>query len=80
MKITKPTKREVFQELRESGCCWLGGSGCNCYSRQLSQCYAEAEKRLTKKTITFEEIQQSQKKHEETWNQINNILNELWGE
>lgn len=77
MKITKPTKGEVFQELRAIGCCWLGGSGCHCYSRQIKQCYEEAEKRLTKKTLTDEEIQQAQKKHDETWKQINEMI---WGD
>ena len=29
MQVIKPTKQEVFDELRKNiGCCWLGGAGC----------------------------------------------------
>ena len=62
MKEIKPTKQEVFAELRRAGCCWLVGmgKGCECYSRQLVHCYAEAEKRLTRYELTAEEIKEAQ--------------------
>lgn len=56
MKIIKPSKNEVFNELRENGCTWCGGKGCECYSRQLKACYEETEKRLEKVVKTEEEI------------------------
>lgn len=56
MKIIMPTKKEVFDNLRENGCTWVGGDGsCSCFSRQLALCYEEAEKRLTKTAYTEEE-------------------------
>lgn len=80
MQVIKPTKKEVFNYLRKTtGCCWLGGAGCQCKSRQLSNCYADAEKQLTKTIKTPEEIQQDQKEHEQFLNDINNILDELAG-
>ena len=39
-------KKEVFSRLCKDGCCWLGGHGCECYSRQLKLCYSEMEKRI----------------------------------
>ena len=42
----KPSRQEVFDELRRQGCCWVGGHGCECRSRQLKSCYEIAEKNL----------------------------------
>lgn len=81
MQVVKPTKNEVFTYLRKTiGCCWLGGSGCQCKSRQLSNCYADAERQLTKTIKTPEEMQQEQKEHEEFIADLNRILDELEGQ
>ena len=62
MKVIKPTKQEVFNSLRQGGCCWLGGHGCECYSRQLKSCFELEEKRLTRTEYTEEEIEQAKAK------------------
>lgn len=81
MQVIKPTKQEVFKELRQfTGCCWLGGTGCECRSRQLGICYKEAEQRLTKTILTDEEIKQAQEKNQKSMDAITNALNELFGD
>ena len=52
MKVITPTEKEVFNSLRLGGCTWCGGQGCQCYSRQLKNCYKEEEKRLTRVEYT----------------------------
>lgn len=79
MKIIKPTKEQIFRELRKT-CCWLGGSGCECKSRQLSVCYADTEKFLTKTEYTEEEIKQKQKQNQKAMKDIEKALNDAWGE
>lgn len=80
MQVIKPTKQEVFRELRQfTGCCWLGGTGCECRSRQLGICYKEAEQRLTKTILTDEEIKQAQEQNQKSMDAITNALNELFG-
>ena len=81
MKEIKPTKQEVFAELRKQGCCWLVGmgKGCECYSRQLYHCYADAERRLTRHEYTEEEIAEARKDHEKTMRDIKSMLDELFG-
>lgn len=74
MEIIKPTKQQVFNSLRQNGCCWLGGHGCECYSRQLSTCFADEEARLTKSIPSAEEIAQSQAAHEDLWRDILNLI------
>lgn len=80
MKVIKPTKKEVFDELRLGGCCWLGGRGCECESRQLSSCYAEAEKRLTRIEKTPEEIAQDIIDNKKAMQDIDTALAMLHGE
>lgn len=81
MKEIKPTKQEVFAELRRAGCCWLVGmgKGCECYSRQLRYCYADAERRLTRREYTAEEIAEAQKKNAEAVQDIFKCLDEVFG-
>jgi len=63
MEIIKPTKNQVFNKLKHDGCSWLGGKGCECYSRQMKSCYETAEKDLTKIIYTAEEIEQNEKEN-----------------
>ena len=84
MKEIKPTKQEVFAELRRAGCRWLVGmgKGCECYSRQLVHCYADAEKRLTRHEYTAEEIEAAQIECGKVQEDIDKLLAEVfgWGE
>ena len=41
-----PTKNEIFNHLRCSGCTWCGGRGCECYSRTLKECFEGAKNDL----------------------------------
>lgn len=81
MKEIKPTKQEVFADLRAQGCCWLVGmgKGCECYSQTLRQCYADAEKRLTRHEYTQEEIEERQKENAEAVKAIFDCLDEVFG-
>lgn len=78
MKEIKPTKKEVFDELRKT-CCWLGGKGCECKSRSLKDCYLAEEKRLTRFERTPEEIQQGIEQNKRAMQEIDDILNEIFG-
>lgn len=70
MELTKPTKQEVFNSLRNHGCIWLGGHGCECRNRQLKGCYEEAEKWLTKATETESEIREAAEHNRAVWDEI----------
>lgn len=71
MKIIKPTKEKIFGYLKNDiGCSWLGGHGCECYSRQIKDCYYEAEKRLTKEIKTKDEINKEVKANKTLWDEI----------
>ena len=74
MEIIKPTKKQVFDELRNGGCCWLGGQGCECKSRQLCNCYKEAETRLTKTEYTAEEIEENKRQNAKAMQEIEEAL------
>lgn len=79
MKEIKPTKKQVLDELRSGcGCCWLGGSGCECKSRQIKVCYEEAEKRLTKTEKTPEEIKQDIEHNQKVTQGYFDLLDELY--
>ena len=78
MKEIKPTTKEVFDELRKE-CCWLGGTGCECKSRQLKYCYNETEMRLTRIAKTPEEIQQEIEHNQQAMREIDNLLDEVFG-
>lgn len=78
MEVVTPTKREVFDSLKSFGCCWLGGQGCECVSRQLSTCYKAEEKRLTKTALTEEEINQAKENNKNAMNEIDEMLGELF--
>lgn len=81
MQVIKPTKQEVFRELRQfTGCCWLGGTGCECRSRQLGICYKEAEQRLTKTILTDEEIKAGQARNAAAMKEIEDMLNSAFGD
>lgn len=75
MKYVSPSINEVYNSLRASGCCWLGGKGCECYSRQLKQCYQAEEKRLTKTVYTDDEIKQMQIENQKAMAEINEAIN-----
>lgn len=81
MKEIKPTKQEVFAELRRAGCCWLVGmgKGCECYSRQIVHCYADAERRLTRHEYTPEEIAEAQKENAKAQDELFKLLDEIFG-
>lgn len=74
MEVSIPDKAEVYESLRVKGCCWLGGHGCTCYSRQICDCFADEEKRLTKVEQSADEIKQSQILHEQEWNEIFELI------
>ena len=78
MKVITPTEKEVFNSLRLGGCTWCGGQGCQCYSRQLKNCYKEEEKRLTRVEYTEEEIREFQEVNKKTWEDIDEVLNSLF--
>lgn len=81
MQVVKPTKQEVFDELRKNiGCCWLGGAGCQCHSRQLSQCFKATEKNLTKTILTGEEIKAGQARNAAAMKEIEDMLNSAFGD
>ena len=80
MTTIKPTKNEVFNELRAKGCTWCGGRGCECYSRQMKSCYEDAEKRLTKAIKTDEEIKADIAYHEKLWSEIDSMMNDMRGD
>ena len=81
MQVVKPTKQEVFDELRKNiGCCWLGGIGCQCHNRQLGQCFQETERQLTKTVLTGEEIKEGQARNAAAMREIKNILNSIFGD
>lgn len=77
MTIIKPTKEEVFNALRRNGCCWLGGHGCQCYSRSLKQCFNDEKNRMTKVVYTQEEIAQAQEENNRAMEDINKALDML---
>ena len=79
MEIIKPTKQEVFNSLRSFGCCWLGGPGCECKSRQLGECYKSEEKRLVKTELTETEIKQAKENNKKAMNDLYGMLDELFG-
>lgn len=78
MKVIVPTKQEVFNSLRAFGCCWLGGQGCECKSRQLSECYKAEEKRLTKTLLTEEEIEQAKENNKAAMDELYEMLDECF--
>ena len=79
MQEVKPTKERVFEELRKGcGCCWLGGQGCHCYSRQLKRCYEEAEKRLTRTERTPEEIERAKATNQKAMQELNELLSDFF--
>lgn len=78
MKVKKPSKQEVFNSLRAFGCCWLGGQGCECKSRQLSSCYKAEEIRLTKTMLTEEEIKAAKANNAKAMNELDELLNECF--
>ena len=81
MQVIKPTKQEVFDELRKNiGCCWLGGAGCQCRTRQLGQCFKETEKNLTKTILTDEEIKAGQARNAAAMKAIEDMLNSAFGD
>lgn len=69
MKIIEPTKNEVFNSLKMR-CIWLGGKGCECYSRQLKECYESEKRHLTKTEYTEEELDENIKRNTEIWTEI----------
>lgn len=80
MQVVKPTKQEVFDELiKNIGCCWLGGTGCQCRSYQLVQCFKETERSLTKTILTDEEIKAGQARNEAAMKDIEDMLNSTFG-
>ena len=80
MEKIEPTKKQVFDELRYvTGCCWIGGSGCHCHSRQLCQCFNEMKERLTKIEYTKEEIAEAQKRNAEAMDNIKKALDNFHG-
>lgn len=80
MEKIEPTKKQVFDELRYSiGCCWLGGTGCQCYIRQLYYCFNETKKRLTKTEYTEEEIKEAQARNAEAMDNIKKALDNFHG-
>lgn len=78
MKVKEPSKQEVFNSLRAFGCCWLGGQGCECKSRQLSSCYKAEQSRLTKTMLTEEEIKQAKANNAKAMNELAELLNECF--
>ena len=78
MKVNAPTKQEVFNSLRAFGCCWLGGQGCECKSRQLSECYKAEEKRLAKTILTEEEIKQAKANNAKAMDELDALLTECF--
>ena len=81
MQVIKPTKQEVFDELRKNiGCCWLGGAGCQCRNRQLGQCFKETENNLTKTILTGEEVKAGQARNAAAMKEIEDILNSAFGD
>ena len=75
MRKEVPTKKQVFDELRHvTGCCWLGGSSCHCYSRQLCKCFNEMKERLTRTAYTEEEIAEAQKRNAKAMQDISHAL------
>lgn len=78
MKVIKPDKKEVWESLKGSGCCWLGGNGkCRCYQRSLKECFQAEEKRLTRTEYTEEEIKQNQEQNEKAMADIEKALSWL---
>ena len=78
MQRITPTKKEVFDELRSWGCCWLGCQGCECKSRQLRVCYTDAERRLTRTEYTEEEIREAQERNAKEMKELSDILDEYF--
>ena len=74
MKVVKPTKNEVFNSLRNKGCCWVGGQSCFCYSRQIKMCYDDEEVMLTKVIKTDEEIAEERKINEKVMEELYQML------
>lgn len=81
MQVIKPTKQEVFDELRKNiGCCWLGGAGCQCCNRQLGQCFKETENNLTRTILTGDEIKAGQARNAAAMKEIEDMLNSAFGD
>ena len=81
MQVIKPTKQEVFDELRKNiGCCWLGGAGCQCRTRQLGQRFKNKKKNLTKTILTGEEIKAGQARNAAAMKAIEDMLNSAFGD
>ena len=58
MRIIEPTKKEVFEAMKMDGCTWCGGCGCECTARiNMRTCFELAEKRMTRKEYTDDEIE-----------------------
>lgn len=79
MTVVMPTKQEVFNSLRAFGCCWLGGQGCECKSRQLSECYKAEESRLTKTALTDDEIKRAKENNQKAMDELSVMLDECFG-
>lgn len=81
MQVVKPTKQEVFDELKKNiGCCWLGGIGCQCRTRQLGQCFKETENNLTRTILTGQEIKAGQARNAAVMKEIEDMLNSAFGD
>lgn len=65
MKVIEPTKREVFDEMKACGCTWCGGHGCECHMKvNMSGCFNDTKKRLTRTEYTEDEIREQVQENE----------------
>ena len=79
MKIIEPTKNEIFRDMKMSGCTWCGGRGCECHMRtNISGCFNDTKKRLTKIEYTAQEIEEGIKENMQAMKEIDIALEALF--
>ena len=81
MQVIKPTKKEVFEQMKLEGCTWCGGYGCEChYKINFKTCFDQTEKRLSRTEYTPEEEAELTRKGNEARAELDAFLEELFGD
>ena len=81
MQVIKPTKKEVFEQMKLEGCMWFGGYGCEChYKINFKTCFDQTEKRLSRTEYIPEEEAELTRQGNEARAELDAFLEELFGD
>ena len=81
MQVIKPTKKEVFEQMKLEGCTWCGGYGCEChYKINFKTCFDQTENRLSRTEYTPEEEAELARQGNEARAELDAFLEEFFGD